>query len=200
LEDFFRAFVFDDVEWDISKVKLDDVWSLAKNKLIAGENLEEILRAEINWEAFSQTNTKMLMYYGWADHAVLPELGIELYEEALGKMGGDAAKTQDFLRLFMVPGMLHCGDGPGANVFGQWGRPGLKNDAQHDIINALETWVEAGVAPETIIATKYVDNNLKNGIEFTRPLCVFPKVPVYKGIGDINAASSFECRKGATPQ
>jgi len=199
LQDFFRGLVFDDPGWDITGVNLNEVWFLAKDSFVAGEKLERLLRVNINWKGFRETNTKMLMYHGWADDVVQPELGIKLYDEALAQLG-DESRTQDFLRLFMVPGMLHCGDGPGANVFGQWGRPGLKNDAQHDIINALETWVEAGVAPETIIATKYVDNNLKNGIEFTRPLCVFPKVPVYKGIGDINEASSFECRKGATPQ
>ena len=73
-------------------------------------------------------------------------------------MGGPA-QTQDFYRLFMVPGMAHCYFGPGANSFGALGQqqPPIR-DALHDIQTALETWVEKGVAPDKLIATKYTDD------------------------------------------
>jgi feruloyl esterase len=79
----------------------------------------------------------------------------------------------------MVPGMAHCGGGPGPNVF----------DAEH----ALEVWVERGVAPDTLIATHYTNRQPDR----RRPLCPYPKVAVYKGEGDVNDASSFECRAAA---
>jgi len=83
--------------------------------------------------------------------------------------------VQDFHRLFMAPGMLHCAGGPGPNTF--------------DAHDALEAWVERGVAPESIIATR-----LTNGAsDRTRPLCPYPKVATYKGSGDINRAASFSC-------
>jgi len=137
------------------------------------------------------------MYYGWAD-GFLSELGIDDYNSALEEIG-NSAKTQNSLRLFMVPGMGHCSGGPGADTFGQYSRAAADTPS-HNIIRALESWVEQGVAPEKIIATKYVENTPKKGVAFTRPLCVYPKVRVYDGKGDINKASSFECKKGAIPQ
>jgi hypothetical protein len=72
-------------------------------------------------------------------------------------MGG-ADKTTDFFRLFMVPGMGHCGGGPGPNTF--------------DALGALDQWVEHGKAPEKIIAS-----HIANGVtDRTRPLCPYPQV------------------------
>jgi feruloyl esterase len=94
----------------------------------------------------------------------------------------------------MVPGMGHCGGGPGPNQFGQTGGDG---DADHDVVVALEQWVEKGQAPERIIATRYVGNDRAKGIAMTRPLCVFPKAAKYTGTGDTNDASSFICAEPA---
>ena len=100
----------------------------------------------------------------------------------------------------MVPGMLHCAGGPGANAFGQLHivnhLPALRKDSHHDISLALEKWVEKGIAPDRIIAAKYVDDNTEKGVAFTRPLCSYPQLPVYKGEGNVNEANSFECRAG----
>ena len=86
-------------------------------------------------------------------------------------------KTQDYARLFMVPGMYHCLGGPGPNVF--------------DTITPLINWVEKGVAPETIIATKFPDK--PSDVVMTRPLCVFPKIAKYNGSGNTNIAANFTC-------
>ena len=197
VEDFFRNVVFHDREWDITKVKLDDMWSLAKDKMVAGEKLEDVLKADIDWKALSKTNTKLMMYYGWAD-GFLSELGIEHYKKALDQIG-DEAKTQDFLRLFMVPG--HCSRGPGAHIFGQYNRK-VNDEPSHNIVRALEAWVEQGVAPEKLIATKYVDDFILSSgkeVSFTRPLCVYPNVPVYIGQGSTKEAANFQYVKGARP-
>ena len=73
--------------------------------------------------------------------------------------------------------------------------PPLSNAPQHDILSALERWVEDGVAPERIVAVKYVNDSPAQGIARTRPLCVYPKVAVYKGRGSTDDEANFDCRK-----
>ena len=137
------------------------------------------------------------MYHGWADPLIPPQSSIN-YFNALAKItarnGGIAlrfnrwtsgratatklAATQRYARLFMVPGMYHCSGGPGPNVF--------------DALTPLVQWVEQGVAPETIVATKFVADT-PPAVQMTRPLCVYPKVAKYKGSGDTNVAANFVC-------
>jgi feruloyl esterase len=90
-------------------------------------------------------------------------------------MGG-ASKTADNIRLFMVPGMAHCGGGDGPNVF--------------DKVGTLERWVEEGKAPDSIIAAHSTGGKLDR----TRPLCPYPQVARYKGTGSIDAAANFVCK------
>ena len=85
------------------------------------------------------------------------------------------AETQEFFRLFMVPGMGHCRGGPGADRF--------------DALSALERWVEQGEAPEQIIASKIVNGEIVR----TQPLCAFPKLAKWDGSGDTTDAASFSC-------
>jgi TonB family protein len=89
----------------------------------------------------------------------------------------------------------HCNGGPGANAFGQSAIP---SDAQHDIHEALEQWVEKGTAPDRIIASKFVNPlDHSKGVAMTRPLCPYPQYAKYKGEGDSNDAANFECAQGA---
>jgi feruloyl esterase len=88
----------------------------------------------------------------------------------------------------MVPGMYHCSGGPGPNSFGNAGDPPLV-DAEHDVLMALERWVEHGIAPDRIIASSVRDAR----IERTRPLCPYPQRARYTGEGDIDRAENFEC-------
>jgi feruloyl esterase len=103
-----------------------------------------------------------------------------------------------FARLFMAPGVSHCGGGAGANAFGNnaFGGFPVPPDPQHDIFQALIAWVESGTAPDRIVATKYVNDNPANGVAFTRPLCVFPKLAAYKGTGNPADADNWTCAKG----
>jgi feruloyl esterase len=78
----------------------------------------------------------------------------------------------------MVPGMHHCSGGPGPNVF--------------DALTPLVSWVETGAAPETIAATKFVDNT-PPAVQMTRPLCLYPKVAKYRGGGSTSIAANFIC-------
>ena len=134
---------------------------------------------------------KLLMYHGWADPLIPSQSSIN-YFNALVKGDGDnpmparfddddpsLKRTQSYARLFMVPGMFHCSGGPGPNVF--------------DALTPLVTWVEKGTAPQTITATKFVNDTPSAGVEMTRPLCVYPKVAKYNGTGSTSIAANFTC-------
>ncbi len=90
-------------------------------------------------------------------------------------MGG-AGKVMDSYRLFMVPGMNHCGGGPGTTTF--------------DMLAALEQWVEKKQAPSQIPASRVVEGK----VERTRPLCPYPQVATYKGSGSTDDAANFVCK------
>ena len=86
-------------------------------------------------------------------------------------------QTQGFFRAFLVPGLYHCAGGPGATAFGgSLPPPASQMDVDHDVVSAVARWVEKGVAPDKIIATKYVDNSPTKGVAFQRPLCAYPNV------------------------
>ena len=113
------------------------------------------------------------MYHGWNDTAISPGNSINYYESVLKKMGG---KQDDFIRLFMAPGMQHCGGGPGPN--------------QVNYMAIMERWREGNVAPDTM--TRITSPN--NRVDMTRPLCPYPQVATYKGTGSTNDAANFVCK------
>jgi Tannase and feruloyl esterase len=127
----------------------------------------------------------------------------DYYDSVVTNMGSHEA--EDFLRLYMAPGMQHCYEGPGPNFFGQFDLSSLgpntqqlstNRDPQHNISSALEQWVENGAAPGPIIATKYVnDLDPSQGVKMTRPLCPYPQTAKYKGSGDTNDNANFLCAR-----
>ena len=121
---------------------------------------------------FQQRGGKILMYFGWADTALNPLMGVDYYEQVVETMGD---RTTDFFRLFMVPGMFHCGGGLGVHRF--------------DALTHLVNWVELGKAPDRIVAAR-VEEGV---VEMTRPLGPYPETARYRGSGDPNDAASFEC-------
>jgi hypothetical protein len=135
---------------------------------------------------------KLIQYVGWADTAISPQNDINYYESVEHVLGGPA-KTGKSYRLFMVPGMSHCAGGSGANAFGNSFRNGPDPaDPSDDVVSALDQWVELGVAPDRIIATKYVSDNPANGIAFQRPLCPYPEIAQYAG-GDPTLPNNWVC-------
>jgi feruloyl esterase len=125
--------------------------------------------------AFQKANGKVIIYHGWAD-ALVPSRGTPNYYERIAKANGGFDRTANFARLFMVPGMGHCSGGVGPNQF--------------DMLAALETWVEKGQAPQTILATRIARADAP---AMSRPLCPYPKAAKWNGTGDVNAAASFSC-------
>ena len=127
--------------------------------------------------AFKAAGGKMILYHGWADPLVTPFLTVDYYEALAKKAGGDA---KDFARLFMVPGMDHCG-------IGQEG-PGIA-DTGIDPLSALERWVEGGTAPDKLEAKKVANGQTL----WSRPVCPYPQVAKYAGSGDAKDAANFTC-------
>jgi feruloyl esterase len=123
--------------------------------------------------------------------------GGKLIQYAVARVMDGPKRTGEFYRLFMVPGMAHCGGGPGANAFGQGVNGPKPSDPADDILSALDHWVESGVAPESIIATKYVNDDPAQGVAFQRPLCPYPKFASNKGTGRRIDGSGFACVRGS---
>jgi feruloyl esterase len=122
--------------------------------------------------AFRQRGGKLIIYFGWADPQLNPRVAVEYYDQVVARMG---SSTGDFARLFMVPGMFHCGGGVGTSTF--------------DVATPLLHWVESGVAPASIPASRILGGKTIR----TRPLCPYPEVARYKGSGTIDDAANFSC-------
>ena len=115
---------------------------------------------------------KILMWHGWADGAIMATSSIGYYEGVVKFMGGRQA-TEDFFRLFLIPGVHHGGGGPGFTEF--------------DSFTALEAWVERGIAPDRLIASR-----MSNGaVERSRPVFPYPMQARYSGDGDPTKPESF---------
>ena len=120
---------------------------------------------------FTARGGKLLMYHGWADQMIPPRASVNYYTSSVQNSG---AASSSSVRLFMIPGMGHCGGGEGPNVF--------------DTISALEDWVEQGHPPDRLVARRVVDGE----VERSRLLCRYPQVAKYVG-GSIDTESSFSC-------
>jgi feruloyl esterase len=190
---FMRQFVFGP-NFDLVKQFRFDTSLAALTPLAGAQD-----NANPDLSEFKAHGGKLIMYHGWADHSITPLRTIEYYEDVIETMRKERGQEQgepnayavmDFMRLFMVPGMHHCANGPGANVFGG-ANQGLppQLDAQHDIVMALDHWVEDGVAPEKLIASHFTNGT----VDRTLALCPYPQTPIFNGSGDANLAENYHC-------
>jgi feruloyl esterase len=158
---------------------------------IGNSTFAKILNANsTNLKQFKQHGGRILMYQGYADPLIPSATAIDYYNAVAA---ADPSDVANYLRLFMVPGMWHCSGGPGANVFG--GASSATTDPLDpavDALGALVFWVENGVPPTQITATKYVNDNAAQGIAFQRPLCLYPAHAAYVS-GDPTSAASYTC-------
>jgi len=183
---FFKYFVFDNSSWDFLTWNYDQDMPFTDKKLAS-----EINATDPGLKRFRAHGGKLLLYHGWADPGVSPLETINYYERVVAAVTGTEAirpgyetsafadsmrRTGDFVRLFMVPGMEHCGGGPGPNMF--------------DAFGPLATWVEHGRVPREIIASHMTNRTAT----LTRPLCPYPMTAHYAGHGSTDQAANFSCK------
>jgi feruloyl esterase len=169
-ESHFRYIVFKDPNWDYRKLDFDSGVALADK---TDDGL--INATDPNLQAFFAHGGKLIQYHGWNDQQISPLNSVNYYKSVQERLG-NASKVADSYRLFMVPGMMHCGNGEGPNQFNP--------------MAALERWRESSIAPDQIIAM-----HVANGaVDVTRPLCPYPQRAVYKGTGSTNDATNFACK------
>jgi feruloyl esterase len=175
----FKDMVFEDPSWDYHHIDYDRAVRLADEKVGAILN-----NSSPDLRAFRRAGGKLILWHGWADPLISPLHTLEYYQKVAAffadghPMSEDAeiARIQGFARLFLAPGVNHCGGGPGPDQF--------------DALAALEGWVERGIPPERIVAS-----HLTHGVvDRTRPLCAYPRVAKYTGHGSTDDAANFECR------
>ena len=168
--DQYRYVVFKDARWDWKTFDFD-------RDVVRGDLPENLVMnaTDPDMKPFFSHGGKLLLYHGWSDPNVPTVNTIKYYERVVENLGGPA-KAAGHVRLFLAPGMGHCGGGEGPNVF--------------DKVGPLEQWVEHGKAPERLNASHSTDGK----VDRTRPLCAYPRVARYKGTGSIDDAANFVCR------
>jgi len=128
--------------------------------------------SDINLQLFRENGGKLLITYGWADQILQPLMGVHYYEQAVTANGTNG---EDFMRLFMIPGMTHCAGGYGPD--------------SHDPVTTIIDWVEAGIPPDMMLGSRIEQGEVVR----TRPLCPYPQVARYDGSGSIDEAENFSC-------
>ena len=139
---------YNDASWDWKTFDLERDLRLVEEKV---GSIVDAINPDLS--AFKARGGKLLLYHGWNDTAISAGNSINYYQSVLSKMGG---KQENFVRLFMAPGMQHCGGGPGPS--------------QVNYLGALERWRESGVAPDQLLASRVTNNR----VDMTRPLCPYP--------------------------
>lgn len=184
---FFKNMVFEDPDWQFRS------FDAVRDTRIADRKMAGALNAtDPDLRAFRTRGGKLILFHGWSDAAIPAVSTINYYRSVEAKAGEKNAGA--FVRLYMVPGMQHCAGGAGPDVFGQSGV--ARGDRLHDIDAALEAWVEQGIAPDQIIASKYKGAPAPGGeVVRTRPLCPYPLTAAYKGTGSTDDAVNFVCKK-----
>jgi feruloyl esterase len=150
---------------------------------------------------FLAQGKKLILWHGTADGLLTPFNTIKYYQE-LAALRGGYDRLQRNVKLFMAPDVGHCYGGAGPNAFqtlyhklGLGELPPPIMDSDHDMLMALEAWVERDVEPRQIIASRYQDDDYSKRVVRTMPLCPFPAMARYDGHGDANLASSWSCPK-----
>jgi feruloyl esterase len=166
----YQQMVFKNPSWEYKALNFDSDMALVDS--IEKGNVNAM---NPNLQPFLSRGGKLIQYHGWADQQIPPGTSPEYYQAVTQRLGG-ADKVKGGYRLFMVPGMGHCGGGDGTSTF--------------DMLAALERWVEGGQAPDSIPASRVAEGRTDR----TRPLCSYPQVATFKGTGSPDEASNFVCK------
>lgn len=177
--DFYRLLVHKDPDWDLRSIDWEK--DVDKGRAVMGP-IYDATDPELS--RFHERGGKLIMYHGWSDPLIPPQLSLDTWEAVNEHMGTE--KAAEFARLFMIPGMGHC-------AYGTLGGTRDLHDATW--LAAIQNWVEKGIAPDaetpegTVIGSGNVD-----GYPRTRPYCPYPKVARHVGVGSVNRAANFTCQ------
>jgi feruloyl esterase len=162
-------------------------FNMASDLALVRRTMPEMAADDPDIRKFIAHGGRAIIYQGWLDPSIIADQSITYWEDVRAKIG--AKRTDEAVRLYMVPGMLHCRGGEGADEFGAPSAAlPIGKDPRTDALAALMQWVEHGKAPGEIIATK-----LDRGAPVrTHPLCPYPRQAVYDG-GDATKAESYRC-------
>ncbi len=169
----FKYLIFNNPDWDYSRY---DFSNFERDTHLAATFLNA---TNPNLDALNARHGKLILWHGWADTALPAQATVDYYRQTLAH----DPRAADYCRLFLVPGCLHCGGGPGAS--------------EVDWLSAIVNWVEHAQAPDKLIAGK----SERGKITLTRPLFPYPQIAVYQGNGETNRADSFVAKlPGGAPR
>jgi feruloyl esterase len=165
-EDWFKYVVFNDPLWNAS------TFDFQAARTAESLNPGNTRTYPSKLTKFERRGGKLLMYHGQQDHQITAFNTNRFYENLRGSRS--YVSINDWIRFFRVSGMFHCSSGPGAWVIGQGGnaaQSGIAFDRQHNVLKAVVDWVEEGIAPEYIEGTKFSNDTVSLGVDFTRRHC-----------------------------
>jgi feruloyl esterase len=164
--DSFRYLGHQDANWEWQ------TFDMERDLALVTENASYLESTDPDLSAYKANGGKLIMYHGWNDPGPTPLNTIQYYNQVVDALGPN---QDDWMRVFMMPGMGHCRGGVGPD--------------QADFMGALERWVESDLAPDRITASKVTGGQ----IQMTRPLCAYPNVAQWTGVGSTNDAENFVC-------
>lgn len=172
-----RYWVYFDPDWDWHYLDYGNYESFFNDTIV---EMAESGTATDNPDLapFRDSGGKIILWHGFSDQLIMAEGTIDYYDRVVRALRGGYRHTQEFARLFMAPGVAHCGGGTGP--------------APQDIFQYLVNWVENSVTPETILSSQV----LPDGSTRTRPLCPYPYVAEWTGFGSTDDAANFVCKRG----
>jgi feruloyl esterase len=186
--DFWRLTVFQRPDFQNADFDFDRDADRAAAARVGRYALREVYDQKPDLDGFRKRGGKFIFFQGWADYTISALVDVDFYNRIAARYG--QGRTDDFLRFFLLPGMGHCSGGVGfSHVGGATGAP-VKDDADHDMVKALDRWVKKDQAPSLFIAA-HVENGEATA---TRPVCRYPLEARYAGRGDSKDAANFVCR------
>lgn len=196
--EWIQNFLYNDTTWD---------WHDFTYQVIIDADRINPGQATVGFDftGYHSRKGKIIQYQGFSDGLIPTGSSEVLYKNIWKTMGAAGIELDDWYRLFLIPGMQHCSgtavDAPyyiasasqpfalGPEV---WSVPGF-SDPKHDALLALMAWVEEDIAPDSIIATKFVNEDVTAGVLRQRPICKYPNQARYTGFGNPNSAENWRC-------